>query len=56
MTSFQQKLPISGNLVQVGAAGENGVVLSLLCAVANGSVIVPLSANSNGQLLTGSPL
>ena len=56
MAIDMQYLPISGNLLRVDGAGNNGVTIVVLTAVANGSVIVPLACNSEGQLLTGSPL
>ena len=56
MATNIQYLPISGNLLHVDSVGNNGVNIVVLTAVANGSVLVPLSCNSDGQLLTGSPL
>jgi|GEM_PF-4920206 len=52
MSAELQLVPISGAVLEKGSTGSHTVELSLLCGVANGSVVVPLAVSGNGVFLT----
>ena len=51
MTSINQTFPVSG-LIESGVTGSHAISLSLLCGIANGSVIIPIAISGNGVLIT----
>ena len=51
MAANLQAYPTSGNIV-VGDTGSHAFNLALLCGLANGSVVVPISVKSDGSLVT----
>jgi len=51
MSGDIQLVPVSG-LILGGSTGSHAVELSLLCGIANGSVVVPITVSGNGVVLT----
>lgn len=51
MTTNEQFFPVSG-LIEGGITGSHALGLTLLCGIANGSTIVPITVSGNGVLLT----
>ena len=51
MNTNIQLFPTSG-LVEGGSTGSANFAISVLCGVANGSVIVPVAVSGNGAIIT----
>jgi len=52
MSATNQLFNVSGALIEATLTGSHALQLVMLCGVTNGSVVVPVSVNSVGAVIT----